>query len=90
MYANHRRKREVLVKLLDHRQLDVLSEIRAKHHTQLPDLLVYTPDYSRFWFAEVKGPMDHMRKHQHDSHVDICRQLGVRVELINVRVQLGI
>jgi len=87
VYANHHRKREVLVKLLDHRQLDVLSEIRAKHHTQLPDLLVYAPDYSRFWFAEVKGPTDRLRKHQRDSHADILRRLDVKVELINVRVQ---
>ena len=87
VYANHPRKREVLEKLLDQDQRDVLNEIRAKHHTQLPDLLVYAPDFSRFWFAEVKGPMDRMRKHQRDSHKDLHRQLGAQVKLIKVRMQ---
>ena len=55
---------------------------------QPPDLLVYTPDYSRFWFAEVKGPGDKLGDAQKFSHEAIRVRLGVRVELIRIAAEL--
>jgi len=55
----------------------------------LPDLLVFQPDHSGFWFAEVKGPGDRLRASQQESHEAIRRCLGVAVALITVRLHPG-
>ena len=68
-------------------QQRILGEIKAQFEIQLPDLLVYTPDGSRFWFAEVKGPGDSLRLIQKASHQAIRKRLGVPVEVITVRQQ---
>jgi hypothetical protein len=53
---------------------------------QPPDLLVYMPKTSRYWFAEVKGPGDRLSTKQVRSHDAILRRLGVPVEIIEVRI----
>jgi hypothetical protein len=79
-FANHRRKRAVLATLLDDAQRQILVEIRDEFKIQLPDLLVFQPDRSRFWFAEVKGPGDVLRPVQKATHEKIRQRLGVDVE----------
>jgi hypothetical protein len=46
--------------------------------------LVYAPDYSRFWFAEIKGQIDKLHEAQKLSHEAIRARMGVKVELIRV------
>jgi VRR-NUC domain len=84
VYSTHPRKRAVLDELFTESQRKVLADIRTQLGVQLPDLLVFSRDRSRFWFAEVKGPGDRLREVQWRSHAEIVRRLGVPVELITV------
>ena len=70
--------------VIDFSQREALGEIRTEFHVQLPDLLVYAPDRSRFWFAEVKGPGDRLRDVQKRSHARIVERLGVPVDVVRV------
>jgi hypothetical protein len=85
-FANHPRKRALLSRILDGDQRRILDDIHREFRIQLPDLLVYAPDYSAFHFAEVKGPGDTLRPIQSRTHEAIRRRLGVPVEMINVRL----
>ena len=62
-------------------QIDFLRSLP----NQPPDLLVYTPKLDRYWFVEVKGPTDHVRRVQANTNKEIAATLGVRVEVLNVR-----
>lgn len=85
-YANHARKRTLVGQMFTDKQRASLDKIRTEFGVQPPDLLVFMPDASRFWFAEVKGPGDRLRNVQRRSHVAIERRLGVPVELVTVRM----
>ena len=37
---------------------------QKSHHSQPPDLFVYSPDKSNYFFCEVKGPGDRLRETQ--------------------------
>jgi len=65
----------------------VLDAIREAYAVQPPDLFVYVPQTSRYWFAEVKGPGDRLSGKQIRSHDAITRELGVPVEIIEVRLR---
>jgi hypothetical protein len=86
MFSTHPRKQVVLANLLTEIQRATLGEIQSAVGVQLPDLLVFNRDGSRFWFAEVKGPGDQVREVQRRSHAEIIRRLRVPVELIKVTV----
>lgn len=59
-FRKHPRKRRVALTLMDQRKLDFLRNLQG----QPPDLLVYRPTTSEFWFVEVKGPHDRARAAQ--------------------------
>ena len=86
MNSAHPRKRDLIEAMLTDSQRAALGEIQAEWGVQLPDLLVFSPDRSSFWFAEVKGPGDRLRDVQRRSHAEIVRRLSVTVELITVTV----
>ena len=55
----HHRKQEVVEKLFSG---DLLALVRdMKKGAQCPDLLMYAPDCSDWFFCEVKGPTDRLR-----------------------------
>lgn len=82
----HAEKRARLASILSPEQLRavraVSDELWTPPKTQMPDLFVYMPDASRFWFAEAKGPSDDVRPNQARSHEIIERELGVPVEVL--------
>ena len=88
VFSNHPRKRALLDELLPGNQRGVLDQIRSEFGVQPPDLLLYTPDRSRIWFGEVKGPGDKVRDAQRRSHGAIAQRLGMRVEMITVRMRV--
>lgn len=51
----HPRKAKAVQGLLTQAQLAALRRWRKDYKVQPPDLLVYSPDWSSFWFAEIKG-----------------------------------
>ena len=48
---------------------------RWKKKTQAPDLLVYKPDFSDWFFCEVKGGKDRLREEQ-ESRFEILSALS--------------
>jgi hypothetical protein len=72
-FAKHARKQAVLARVLPE---DVLQTIRQPG-TQAPDLFVFAPDYSDWFFCEVKGPKDRLRKAQLE-HFQRVRDLTLR------------
>lgn len=56
-FKNHKRKQTVLKKI----NSSLLNELIAGQHqlhVQFPDLLVYSPDFTDWFFCEVKGGTD--------------------------------
>lgn len=64
-FGNHPRKVEVVRRLgaKARRALDAIP-VAAKRRIQGPDLLMFAPDYSSFFFCEVKGPGDSLKPAQ--------------------------
>ncbi len=61
----HQRKQEVLTKTMSEKMLSLIREHQSEFgNVQCPDLLVYAPDYSDWFFCEVKGPGDRVRDNQ--------------------------
>jgi hypothetical protein len=85
LFNNHARKKALIKEVLTTEQYTTLADILAEFQLQPPDLCVITPDRSRFWFAEVKGPGDRLTEVQKQSHLAIRQRLKVPIELILVR-----
>src|SRR6266516_3384946 len=83
-FSNHSRKQALLEEWLTATQRASLDAIRSEFRVQPPDLLLFSPDRSRLWFAEVKSPGDRIRDAQRRSHAAIERRLSIPVELITV------
>lgn len=84
----HRRKVAQFERVVSEDQREVLHEICASYRVQPPDLFVISADGGSFSFAEVKGPGDNTlnRRDQRESRDAIRDRLGVRVEVIKVRL----
>jgi VRR-NUC domain len=80
----HSKKGPLFERILTPRQSDMLWMTCADFHCQAPDLLVYSPDFGQFWFAEAKGPRDRLSDKQRRSHQAISRQLKTHVEVFDV------
>lgn len=59
-YAPHARKNKIFRSLVG----DKVAELARSTSTYCPDLLVYKPDFSHWYFVEVKGPTDKLRENQ--------------------------
>jgi hypothetical protein len=86
VYQNHPAKVARMVTLLSGPERKTLEEIRTAYAVQPPDLLVFVPNTRRYWIAEVKGPGDRLSDKLNRSHDAIVRELGVPVEIIEVRI----
>jgi hypothetical protein len=87
VYPSHSRKVALLDKRMGGAAHVRLDEICARSHVQPPDLFVFHPDTGCYWFAEVKGPRDRFSKQQTASHQAINEELGVKVEVIWVKLR---
>jgi hypothetical protein len=56
---------------------------------QAPDLLVYAPDLSEFYFCEVKGPKDRLRPVQIEYFRAMAKAAGGK-EVVILPVELSI
>ncbi len=86
-FQKHRRKIEMLASVLSERERRILDTIGKEFRVQPPDLLVFMPKLRRYWFAEVKGPGDRLSEKQAKSHDAITSELGVPVEVIEVKIR---
>ncbi len=76
-YKNHKRKQSIMQKLDFDDLWKVMDYQRMKNREQSPDLLVYKPDFSDWFFCEVKGGTDRLRKVQ-EGHFEILSALSGR------------
>lgn len=77
-FHNHKRKREILKIILNEEQLHILESIKG----QCPDLFVYSPDYKEWFFCEIKGDTDRLRKTQEEDFNQIIKATKKPVYLI--------
>lgn len=63
-FKSHSRKRRILSKLTTVEVFHFITSKGRETVIQCPDLLVYRPDYSDWYFCEVKGPKDRLRPQQ--------------------------
>lgn len=61
----HKRKRDILQQVLTHDMFELVTNHKNQFTgVQSPDLFVYSPDYSEWFFCEVKGPRDKLTNTQ--------------------------
>jgi hypothetical protein len=80
-FQNHRRKQKILRKLMTNEQIIQIY----LHGAQCPDLLVYSPDHKDWFFCEVKGSRDKLRKEQIRYFERLCKVTGKRIYLIEFK-----
>lgn len=80
-YANHPRKAAVLDRLLGPKA-EIVRSLKSRHGVQPPDVLVYAPDFSRYWFVEAKGPTDSVKDNQHRSYPILQAELDAKIEIV--------
>jgi hypothetical protein len=83
-YNNHRRKIELLDRILTSAQRDVVRTFRSTFKVQPPDLFVFFPGSRRFWFVEAKGPGDRLSADQRSAYESLSQSLGAKVEIYKV------
>jgi len=84
-YANHPRKQEIVAKLLPEDVLRVLRDRTEHGSIQGPDLLMYAPDMSDWFFCEVKGPGDRLRSEQMSKFEALATVSGKPVRLLHLK-----
>ena len=82
-FGNHPRKLCILKLLTTEKQIHALD--RRNRPCQCPDLLVYKPDLSDFYFCEVKGPKDRTRPKQEEYFVRLAKRSGKPVCFAKLR-----
>lgn len=72
-FGKHARKQQVVQRLLPSRVLEALRDRASYGKAQPPDLLMYAPDYSNWFFCEVKGPGDRFSAAQRTKFEALAR-----------------
>lgn len=82
-FRSHQRKRSIVERLCGDDTAQFLSKA-AEARSQCPDLLVYRPDLSDWFFCEVKGPKDRIQKNQIAWFTELEAISGKKVFLIKL------
>jgi hypothetical protein len=86
-FKAHRRKQAVLRELLAPEVFALVTHHRAQYGAvQCPDLLVYAPDRSDWFFCEVKGPRDRLREVQAAYFRALSDASGKDIRLVRFRL----
>ena len=80
-FQKHKRKQKILRKLMTNEQIAQLY----LPGTQCPDLLVYSPDYKGWFFCEVKGSRDKLRREQMKYFKKLYKATGKRTYVIEFK-----
>lgn len=81
-FNNHPRKRAALAKLLNPAVRELLDGRTTWGRTQGPDLLMYAPDHSDWFFCEAKGPRDTLSERQRGFFSALGDASGKAIRLI--------
>jgi hypothetical protein len=82
-FSNHPRKAEIIDRIL---AASARALLRRAMVGQPPDMFVFHPRSSQFWFAEVKGPGDRLRPTQPKNHERLAERFHVDVQVVTVRL----
>ena len=77
-FKNHRRKREVLLKVFSGKFPNSIFE----KGVQCPDLFCYRPDYQDYFFCEIKGLTDRVRSEQKQYFDRLQALMGKEIYLL--------
>tara|TARA_B100002019_G_scaffold157497_1_gene135638 strand:- start:190 stop:681 length:492 start_codon:yes stop_codon:yes gene_type:complete len=80
-----KRKQRILRELLPSDVLDVVLSPYDQRKAQCPDLLCFKPDYSDWFFCEVKGPTDKLRDVQREFFSRISLVSGKPIKVVQLR-----
>lgn len=81
-FKKHRTKQKILSELTRSNVIEFMRHHPKFGGVQCPDLLVYKPDYSDWFFCEVKGPKDRLRYEQIVFFRELSRVSGKAIRLI--------
>lgn len=81
-FDNHPRKRAIVAKLLGPAVRDLLDARTTWGRTQGPDLLMYAPDLSDWFFCEAKGPRDTLSDRQRAFFSALAKASGRAIRLV--------
>jgi hypothetical protein len=84
-FQKHRRKQELVQRLLPSELRAALSDRTEHGSAQAPDLLMYAPDLSDWFFCEVKGPRDRLGQQQEQKFKAIAKLSGKPVRLLRLK-----
>ena len=88
-YSYHPKKYEVFSSIVPPSLIDFIEERAKSDQTQGPDLFVYTPDKSQWFFCEVKGPGDRFRKAQISYFSELSRITGKKIGTVRLKEVSG-
>jgi hypothetical protein len=77
--------KERIVKRMLSRDVRGVIRDRTKGATQAPDLLMYAPDHSDWFFCDAKGPRDQLRRKQRAKFEVIALASGKPVRVLRFR-----
>lgn len=81
-FASHPRKQDKVDKLVEPRIAELIRSHPDYGNAQCPDLLVYNPDHSDWFFCEVKGPADRLRSEQAEFFRALADLSGKPINLV--------
>jgi hypothetical protein len=85
-FKSHERKQSILRKLVTTDVIALMTDRRQHGRTQCPDLLVYKPDLSEWFFCEVKGPGDRLSSRQKEYFQALAEVSGEPIRIIRFRI----
>ena len=88
-FRSHPRKRSMVEELCDHETAQFIFRGGSEARVMCPDLLVYRPDLSDWFFCEVKGPKDRVQKNQAAWFNELQAKTGKNVYLIQLSEVVG-
>ena len=88
-FKNHQKKHEKMLKLTTLGVIGFMNSHPEFGDVQCPDLLVYDPDYSDWFFCEVKGPNDRLRDSQLEFFTELCKRTSKPIKIIEFQYIIG-
>lgn len=89
-YKSHKRQRKILETLVAGKTLDLITSRGISSVTQCPDLLLYTPERSEWFFCEVKGPRDKLHEKQINFFHELEGVSGKQINIVKFKYAYGV
>lgn len=86
-FEPHVRKQEIFKQVTATQYDDFMTCKKKYGRQQFPDLLVYAPDYSDWYFCEVKGHTDKLSEKQEKFFAELVELSGKPIRLVKYRLK---